>query len=159
MALQRWQRLVARSTPITLVRQWSGGVTGQSGAHPKRKATNQPILWPLQTGLSGAPADIRQSLVFKWRNNGSLASWAIKEAPRCLYQYTKHSKSTLQLRASATTPSKCLREIWALFWGVTILIWFSRSLLCLCACCCCDCSLVCVILLPPLLRFDCDHVV
>jgi hypothetical protein len=40
---------------------------------------------------------------------------AIKEAPRRLYQYTKHFKSTLQLRDSATTSFSDSREFWAHF--------------------------------------------
>jgi hypothetical protein len=45
---------------------------------------------------------------------GATTPWplgAIKESPKHLYQYTKHSKSTLQLQDSTTTPSECLREI------------------------------------------------
>jgi hypothetical protein len=41
----------------------------------------------------------------------SLALGAIKEALGRLYPHNKHYKSTLQLRDSVTTPSKCLREI------------------------------------------------
>jgi hypothetical protein len=36
---------------------------------------------------------------------------AIKGTPRCMEQHTKQTLSTLKFRDSATTPSKCLRDI------------------------------------------------
>jgi hypothetical protein len=86
-----------------------GRGTGQSGAHPKRKAPNQLIQQPLQPRLFGRTED---NLEFP--NEQAMAPWplgAIKEALGCLYQYTKHSKSTLQLRDSVTTSFSDSREI------------------------------------------------
>jgi hypothetical protein len=44
--------------------------------------------------------------------------------------------STLQLRYSTTTPSKCSREIWAYFLSRYSVILLLRSLLHICVCCC-----------------------
>jgi hypothetical protein len=85
-------------------------------------------MWPLQTRMSGVHQtlwcpQIEDNLQFP--KEEAMSPWPlgdIKEAPRRLYQKTKNSKSTLQLRDSSTTPSKCSREIWACFWAVTLSI-------------------------------------
>jgi hypothetical protein len=74
---------------------------------------------------------------------------AIKGTPRRMEQYTKHSKSTLQLWNFATTPSKCLREIWALFSVITLSLCCWLCSLHLCVCCCCV-LLMCVYSTPSL---------
>jgi hypothetical protein len=75
---------VTVGSPTTSACQRSGGVTGQSGAHSKRKVANQMMRdrcrqgYPVCTGLSDAPADIRRSSVSKGRSNEPLSPWALK---------------------------------------------------------------------------------
>jgi hypothetical protein len=93
----------------------------QSAAHPKGR---RPITGYDKRCSRGCPVHPRIENNFQFPNKGAMTPWplgVIKEAPRCLYQDTKHSKSTLQLRDSATMLSKCLREIWARFWAITLL--------------------------------------
>jgi hypothetical protein len=79
--------------------------TEQSGAHQERKVANQMIQRLLQTRMSG-PVHPRTEGNLQFPNEGATTPRplrAIKEALRRLYLDTKHSKSTLQLRDSATT--------------------------------------------------------
>lgn len=107
---QATQRSAPRSSSATSARQRLGGVTGQPGAPSDSPVPTQKGRCPTNqsgnccsaeclgcSGLSGAPIDRRQSALTKGRRNGSLALGAIKDALGCLNQYTKHSKSTLQL--------------------------------------------------------------
>jgi hypothetical protein len=115
--------------------------------------------------VSGVPPD---SSVHPWieanmrfPKKGAMTPWpleAIKDAPRRLNQHTKHSKSTLQLRDSATMPSKCLREIWALFESLLYHFVVALSSLYLCVLLL-RCALVCVLYSLPYSDLDCDRLV
>jgi hypothetical protein len=76
----------------------------------------------------------------------------IKETPRHMEQYTKHILSTLQLRDSATTPPKCLREILAHFLVVTLSLYCYTLFFAFVRVVATLCSFV-RILLHPLLQF------
>jgi hypothetical protein len=93
-------------------------------------------------------------------NEGAIAPWPLgvkKEATRRLYQNTKHSKSTIQLRDSTATPSKYLREIWARFWAV-ILSFCSCALFFACVRVIAAIVLLCVCSYSlPYSGFDCDR--
>jgi hypothetical protein len=73
----------------------------------------------------------------------------LKEAPRHLYSLTKYSKSTLQLKNSATTASKYFERDLSAFLSrhsVALLLLSSLHLCVLLLCCARVCTL-----LPPLL--------
>jgi hypothetical protein len=81
----------------------------------------------------------------------------IKETPRRMEQYTKHSLSILRLLDSASTYLDCCASDLSSVWVVNSLCRVLSSSLGLCACVCCGLSLACVAFPPLLMCFLCDH--